>query len=53
MEDPILPPKKVKAPEVIVGDPVHDKPFKPSNPAKRGNHSTIEKFPEYKENPPT
>lgn len=29
----------------------HDKAFKPSNPPKRGNHCTIEKFPEYKENP--
>ena len=29
----------------------HDKAFKPSNPPKRGNHCTIAKFPEYKENP--
>jgi hypothetical protein len=29
----------------------HDVPFKPSNPAKRGYNRTIDKFPEYKEDP--
>lgn len=31
---------------------VHDAPFKPSNPPKVGHNKTLEKFPEYKENPP-
>ena len=30
----------------------HERPFKPSNPPKKGNHCTISKFPEYRENPP-
>ena len=29
----------------------HDKPFRPSNPPKRGYNKTLAKFPEYKENP--
>ena len=33
---------------------LHDKPFKPSNPAKRGAiKGTISRFPEYLPNPPT
>lgn len=31
--------------------PLHDKPFKPSNPPKRGYNKTIDKFPDYKEDP--
>jgi hypothetical protein len=54
MEDPMIPARVVKTVEVPADFvPTHDKPFKPSNPAKRGNHSTIEKFPLYKEDPPT
>ena len=30
----------------------HEVPFKPSNPAKKGHNKTLNKFPEYKENPP-
>jgi hypothetical protein len=29
----------------------HDAPFKPSHPAKRGYNKTLDKFPEYKEDP--
>ena len=29
----------------------HDKPFKPSNPPKRGYNKTLAKFPAYKEDP--
>ena len=29
----------------------HEAPFKPANPAKSGHHATIDKFPEYKEDP--
>lgn len=29
----------------------HDAPFKPSNPAKKGYNKTLNKFPEYKEDP--
>lgn len=29
----------------------HDAPFKPSNPPKRGYNKTLDKFPEYKEDP--
>lgn len=31
--------------------PLHDKPFKPSNPPKKGYNKTIDKFPPYKEDP--
>ena len=31
--------------------PLHDKPFKPSNPPKVGYNKTIDKFPPYKEDP--
>lgn len=31
--------------------PLHEKPFKPSNPPKRGYNKTLEKFPPYKEDP--
>jgi hypothetical protein len=29
----------------------HETPFKPSNPSKKGYNKTLEKFPEYKEDP--
>lgn len=29
----------------------HDKPFKPSNPPKKGYNKTLDKFPAYKEDP--
>lgn len=29
----------------------HDFPFKPSNPPKKGYNKTINKFPDYKEDP--
>lgn len=29
----------------------HDVPFKPSHPPKKGYNKTIDKFPEYKEDP--
>jgi len=30
---------------------VHEKPFKPSNPPKKGYNKTIAKFPKYIEDP--
>ena len=51
-ENPPIParPEK-KEPERV---DIHDgKKFKPSNPPKRGNHCTLEKFPLYQEDPPT
>ena len=34
--------------------PLHDKPFKPSHPTKKGKiKGTLEKFPQYLPNPPT
>lgn len=29
----------------------HDEPFYPSNPPKKGYNKTLDKFPEYKEDP--
>jgi len=29
----------------------HDNPFRPSNPGKQGYNRTINKFPEYKDDP--
>lgn len=29
----------------------HEAPFKPANPSKKGYNGTIDKFPEYKEDP--
>lgn len=52
MEDPLIPARPEKKVEVPA-EPLHDKPFKPSNPPKKGNHCTLEKFPAYKEDPPT
>jgi len=48
-----------KVPEKVVyedgqgPEPLHDKPFKPSNPNKKGQPGYIAKFPEYLPNPPT
>lgn len=36
MEEPMIPARSEKKAEVV-GEPLHDKAFKPSNPAKRGN----------------
>lgn len=44
---PIEPKKVLKKSEseAVVTEPLHDAPFRPANPAKKGNHSTICKFP--------
>ena len=48
---PVEPPKVNEAGEPI--EPLHDKPFRPSHPSKKGViKGTLEKFPVYKENPP-
>jgi hypothetical protein len=56
MENPMIPARKPKErPNPALnkaGEPIHEAPFKPANPPKRGNHCTIEKFPKYKEDPP-
>lgn len=41
------PNRKVRAPTLAE----HDKPFKPSHPPRIGHNKTLDKFPEYKENP--
>lgn len=42
-----------KQPPAKLPPPIeHEKPFKPSNPPKRGYNRTLCKFPDYKENPP-
>jgi len=46
--DRALPPKKYTGPPQRPPLPV---PFKPSSPGKRGHNCTINKFPEYKEDP--
>ena len=51
-ENPMIPARKEKK-EEGPAEPLHDKPFFPSNPPKKGNHCTLEKFPIYKEDPPT
>ena len=48
----MIPARKEKK-EEGPAEPLHDKPFFPSNPPKKGNHCTLEKFPLYKEDPPT
>ena len=50
-ENPRLPDKREKVFESKRAE--HDRAFRPANPAKRGNHQTIEKFPKYVEDPPT
>lgn len=50
MEDPPIPARKPVVKEE--GEPLHDKAFKPANPAKKGNHSTLEKFPVHMPDPP-
>jgi hypothetical protein len=56
MENPMIPARKPKVEEVPgldkEGNPIHGRAFRCSNPAKKGNHCTIEKFPLYKEDPP-
>lgn len=49
-EDPAIPARvpKARSPPAME----HEKPFKPANPAKKGINRTINKFPEYKEDPP-
>lgn len=42
-EDVPLPPKKLR--EQTPPPQIHDKPFKPSHPPKRGYNKTLEKFP--------
>jgi hypothetical protein len=43
---------KAKAPKAKPAPPeLHDKPFQPSHPPKKGYNKTIAKFPEYKEDP--
>jgi len=42
---------KEKVPEKRKPLTTHDVPFKPANPAKKGYNRTIDKFPEYKEDP--
>lgn len=52
-ENPPIP--RQKTPEKVVvkdEDKLHDKPFKPANPPKKGTHCTLEKFPNYLPNPP-
>lgn len=54
-ENPRIPERKVPEPEPIPEgqEPLHDKPFKPSNPPKRGAlKGALGKFPEYLPNPP-
>ena len=48
----VMPEMKEK-PAVIreVNKVEHERAFKPSNPGKKGRGGTLEKFPEYKENP--
>ena len=46
-EEEVIPSKEHISPHM----PLHDKPFKPSNPPKRGYNKTLEKFPPYKEDP--
>lgn len=56
MEQPMIPEKKIVVRPVPgldkEGNSIHERAFRPANPAKRGNHCTIEKFPLYKEDPP-
>mmetsp|Transcript_29183 Transcript_29183/g.43994 ORF Transcript_29183/g.43994 Transcript_29183/m.43994 type:complete len:110 (-) Transcript_29183:30-359(-) len=49
-EDPPVPARKPAPPPKPLE--LHDKAFKPANPAKKGNHCTLEKFPQYLPNPP-
>ena len=52
--DAPLPKEEEKIPSkehISPHQPLHDKPFKPSNPPKKGYNRTLEKFPPYKEDP--
>lgn len=56
-ENPRIPERKKPAPEPVAEgeekEPLHDKPFRPSHPSKRGKiKGTLDKFPEYLPNPP-
>jgi hypothetical protein len=54
-ENPMIParPEKKKEEESPEKEPLHDKPFRPSHPSKKGAiKGTLEKFPEYLPNPP-
>ena len=47
--------KKLKPSEsqaTVVLEPLHDRAFRPAMPSKKGNHSTIAKFPQWKGDPP-
>lgn len=46
-----LPPVKEKEPPSTPPPGLHDKPFKPSNPPKKGYNKTLDKFPKYVEDP--
>jgi len=50
-ENPPVPPRKAPVVEEKKGDPLHDKPFKPSNPNKKGRQGAIEKFPAHVPDP--
>ena len=49
-ENPPIPAKAAKDSKSPTS--IHEKPFKPANPPKVGNHCTFEPFPEHKANPP-
>jgi len=58
-ENPKIPARKVVEPIAELNkdgepkEPLHDKPFKPSQPSKKGViKGTLEKFPTYLPNPP-
>ncbi len=48
-EDRVYPQRKT--PEKRAPLMEHDYPFKPSHPPKKGYNNTLDKFPEYKEDP--
>lgn len=57
-ENPMIPARKVVEKVVVEGAepeaPLHDKPFKPSHPSKKGTiKGTLERFPAYLPDPPT
>jgi len=48
-EVPVIPQRQPKPQTAPVVE--HDKPFKPSHPPRRGYNKTLEKFPNYVEDP--
>ena len=48
-ENPPIPHRTVKPRTAPTCE--HDRPFKPTNPPKKGNHATLAKFPKYQEDP--